>query len=58
MVEVLLKNGADRNLVNKSGETALALAEKEYSQNGNESYKEIVDILKDEIKADVQPKND
>lgn len=45
-VKLLLENGADKNLRDNNGETALTLAEKEYSQKGDEDHKQIVDILK------------
>lgn len=46
IIELLLKNCANRNISNCNGETALALAEKEYSQNGLVEYKQMVDLLK------------
>lgn len=45
IVKLLLDNGADRNIVNKWGKTALARAEEIYSKNGEENYKQIVDML-------------
>lgn len=45
-VKLLLENGADKHLRDKNGETALTLAEKEYSQKGDEDHKQIVDILR------------
>lgn len=45
-LKLLLENGANRNLLDKNGETALALAEKEYRQTGNEDHKIIAGILK------------
>lgn len=61
-VKLLLENGADRNLLDEDGETALALAEKEYSEKGDEEHKQIVDMLKTDsfttyIKTDTQTKN-
>ena len=46
MVKLLLKNRIDRKLLNNSGDTALAVAEKKYKETTKENYKEIVDLLK------------
>lgn len=46
VVELLLGHGADRNLVNADGETALASAEKWYSECADENFKKIIDLLK------------
>lgn len=45
-VKMLLENGANRNLQNKKGETALAVAEEQYSRLRNDNYKQVVDLLK------------
>lgn len=45
IVKLLLNNGADRNLLNKKGETALMVAEKNNIPNADEGYKQIIDSL-------------
>lgn len=45
MVKLLLENGANRNLLNEIGDTALALAEVMYDRLGTEYHKQIVDML-------------
>lgn len=45
IVKLLLNNGADRNLLNKKGETVLMVAEKNNIPNADEGYKQIIDLL-------------
>lgn len=46
IVELLLINGANPNILNGYGETALVSAENKYSQSGLLDYKRMVDLLK------------
>lgn len=45
IVEILLENGADRNLLNRNGETALKMAQKLYRFNSYDNYKQVIDLL-------------
>lgn len=50
IVEILLKNGADPNLVNNKGETALNLAEKMYRLYSFDNYRQTIDMLQENFK--------
>lgn len=43
---MLLKNGANRNLLNEMDESPLNLAESGYRLTGSENFKTITDMLK------------
>lgn len=45
--EILLENGADPNLLNRSGETALIWAQKMYRFNKYDNYKQVIDMLEE-----------
>lgn len=46
VLELLLKNGADRTISNKSGQTPLAVAEEMYDEFGLDDYQQMAELLK------------